>query len=110
MKKFIVATIVSIIIVFGVFEIITMPKNEEILPEENVAKVEEPVIPEDITINMTVAGDVLCHNTNFWDAYDASTDTYDFSYSFEDIKKYFDNADIAIGTLETNFAGKSVRI
>lgn len=43
----------------------------------------------------------------FWDAYDAQTDTYDFSYTFEDIKKYFDNSDIAIGTLETNFAGKS---
>lgn len=108
MKKFIVATIVSIFIVFGVFEIITMPNKEEILPEENVAKVEEPVIPDDITIHMTVAGDVLCHNTNFWDAYDAQTGTYDFSYSFENIKKYFDNADIAIGTLETNFAGKSV--
>ncbi len=25
----------------------------------------EEVIPEDITINMTVAGDILCHNTNF---------------------------------------------
>ena len=56
---------------------------------------------------MTVAGDVLCHNTNFFDAYNASTDSYDFSYSFEDIKKYFDNADIAIGTLEANFAGKA---
>ncbi len=109
MKKFIVATIISIFIVFGVFEIITMPKEDSgLISEDNVAKIDEPIIPDNITIHMTVGGDVLCHNTNFWDAYDASTGTYDFSYSFEDIKKYFDNADIAIGTLETNFAGKSV--
>ena len=56
---------------------------------------------------MTVTGDVLCHNTNFWDAYDYKNDSYDFSYSFEGIKKYFDSADICVGTLESNFAGKS---
>lgn len=94
MKKFIVATIISIFIVFGVFEIITMPKEDSgLISEDNVAKIDEPIIPDNITIHMTVGGDVLCHNTNFWDAYDASTGTYDFSYSFEDIKKYFDNAD-----------------
>ena len=94
MKKFIVATIISIFIVFGVFEIITMPKEDsELISEDNVAKIDEPIIPDDITIHMTVGGDVLCHNTNFWDAYDASTGTYDFSYSFEDIKKYFDRSE-----------------
>lgn len=108
MKKFVVATIISIVIVFGVFEILTMqPEENEPDIQDDIAEKEIP-IPEDTTIHMTVAGDILCHNTNFWDAYDASTDTYDFSYSFENIKKYFDNADIAIGTLETNFAGKSV--
>ena len=76
--------------------------------ENQSEDVVEEVIPEDITINMTVAGDILCHNTNFWDAYVAELDDYDFSYSFEDIKKYFDNADVAIGVLETNFAGRDI--
>ncbi len=31
-----------------------------------------------------------------------------FLIVFEDIKKYFDNADVAIGVLETNFAGRDI--
>jgi len=115
MKKVFIIIVLTILIIFGNHFIQGMifnksnKKNENtqsdaimIIPDENKK------VPDDITINMTVAGDILCHNTNFWDAYVTSTDDYDFSYSFEDIKKYFDNADIAIGVLETNFAGKSV--
>ncbi|MBR3132761.1 MAG: CapA family protein [Clostridia bacterium] len=63
---------------------------------------------EDITFNMTVTGDVLCHNTQYFDAYIPSEDTYDFSYMFDDVKKYFDAGDICVGTMETNFAGKDI--
>ena len=58
---------------------------------------------EDITINMSVIGDIMCHNSQYIDAFSSST--YDFSYVFSDIKHYIDNADIAIGNLETTFAG-----
>lgn len=58
---------------------------------------------EDITINMSVIGDIMCHNSQYIDAFSGST--YDFSYVFSDIKHYIDNADIAIGNLETTFAG-----
>ena len=64
--------------------------------------------PKDITINMAVIGDIMCHSTNFADAYDKENDTYDFSYVFTDIKNYIKNADIAIGNLETTFAGSEV--
>lgn len=60
----------------------------------------------DTTFTMTAIGDVLCHNTQYWDAYNKDTDTYDFSYVFEDIKHYFEATDISIGNLETSFAGK----
>lgn len=60
----------------------------------------------DTTFTMTAIGDVLCHNTQYWDAYNRDTDTYDFSYVFEDIKHYFEATDISIGNLETSFAGK----
>lgn len=58
---------------------------------------------EDIAINMSVIGDIMCHNSQYIDAFNGST--YDFSYVFSDIKHYIDNADIAIGNLETTFAG-----
>lgn len=74
---------------------------------------EQPVsapieVKKDITINMAVVGDIMCHTTNFYDAYDKTTDTYDFSKVFVDIKKYIQSADIAIGNLETTFAGKDI--
>jgi len=74
---------------------------------------EQPVsapieVKKDITINMAVVGDIMCHTTNFYDAYDKTTDTYDFSKVFVDIKNYIQSADIAIGNLETTFAGKDI--
>ena len=73
--------------------------------EENQASAEETVIPPDITINMAVIGDIMCHGPNYQDAYDSSTKTYDFSHFFTQIKSYVSDADIAIGNLETTFAG-----
>lgn len=67
---------------------------------------EEIPIKEDSHIKMSVIGDIMCHNSQYKDAYNSSTDTYDFSYVFEDIKEYVSSADIAIGNLETTFAGK----
>lgn len=64
--------------------------------------------PKNITVNMTVIGDIMCHSTNFQSAYNSETDSYDFSNVFTDIKPYIENADIAVGNLETTFAGKNV--
>ena len=68
----------------------------------------KPDLPKDTTINMAVIGDIMCHTTNFQDAYNSETKTYDFSYVFSDIENYIQNADIAIGNLETTFAGEEI--
>lgn len=60
----------------------------------------------DISFTMTAIGDVMCHNTQYWDAYIKEKDEYDFSYVFNDINRYIKTSDIAIGSLETSFAGK----
>lgn len=73
-------------------------QNENENKQENVAN--------DITIKMAVIGDIMCHNSQYKDAYDSKTQTYDFSYVFTDIKEYINSADIAVGNLETTFAGK----
>ena len=57
----------------------------------------------DKKVSLTAIGDIMCHNTQYMDAY--SNGKYDFSYVFKDIKKYIEKADIAIGNLETTFAG-----
>lgn len=61
---------------------------------------------EPITFSLAAIGDVMCHNTQYMDAYNSSTDSYDFSYVFEDIQTYIQSCDISIGSLETTFAGK----
>ncbi len=53
-------------------------------------------------------GDVMCHNTQYMDAYNKTTGEYDFSYVFNDIIKYTQSPDITIGSLETSFAGSEV--
>lgn len=60
----------------------------------------------DITFTMTAIGDIMCHNTQYWDAYQKETDTYDFSYVFENVKDYIAAGDISIANIETSFAGK----
>lgn len=61
---------------------------------------------EDSYLNLSIIGDIMCHNSQYVDAYIPTQNTYDFSYVFEDIKEHIENADLAIGNLETTFAGK----
>ncbi len=61
---------------------------------------------EPVTFTLTALGDTLCHNTQYWDAYNSETKEYDFSYVYEDIKYYTKVADITVGSLETTFAGE----
>lgn len=59
-----------------------------------------------VTFTLTSLGDSLCHNTQYWDAYNSNDGTYNFSYVYEDIADYTKNSDITIGSLETTFAGE----
>lgn len=61
---------------------------------------------EDVKIKITAIGDVMCHNTQYEDAYVSATGAYDFDYVFESVKKHTRVADLTIANLETTFAGK----
>lgn len=80
---------------------------EQRISDVNAATQEKEEEKEKDTIfTMTAIGDVMCHNTQYLDAYVATDDDYDFSYVFEDIYRYTKMSDITIGSLETSFAGK----
>ncbi|MBQ2835816.1 MAG: CapA family protein [Clostridia bacterium] len=83
-----------------------LPANGEIMQEEP-EKEEPTIVVEDQHFTMSVIGDIMCHNSQYKDAYVSSNDTYDFSYVFEDIRNYISEADISVGNLETTFAGKA---
>lgn len=82
---------------------IAQNRETSIDKDENVNSKEKK---EDTNIRMAVIGDIMCHNSQYKDAYDSKKNTYDFSYVFKDVKEYINSADIAIGNLETTFAGK----
>jgi len=90
--------------IFGVKNIIKIASGSEIA---NIVQEPEVKIPDDITINITATGDIMCHSPNYKDAYNSNTKTYDFSHMFINVAKYITKADIAIGNLETTFAGEA---
>ena len=103
--------LVVLIILLSIFLLIFI-KNKNVfkkisnietnLPEQTSEKFEP------VSFSITAIGDVLCHNTQYWDAYNKSTDTYDFSYVFDDVRDYTQAGDLTIASLETTFAGKDV--
>ena len=107
-KRFLCVIIIVILtLVFLFVHDYLLPGNNTItVNNENNQNKEENIPKEDIHINMSVIGDIMCHNSQYKDAYDSDTGIYDFSYVFTDVKQYVESADIAIGNLETTFAGK----
>lgn len=79
----------------------SISKKSKASTSESSEVKEEPETFDKLEIVAT--GDIMCHNTQFNDAYKGGT--YDFHYWFEDIKPYIEEADIAIGNLETTFPG-----
>ena len=86
----------------------TYQKNDK-LADGKTLKIDsvqnEVELPDDVTINLAVIGDIMCHNTQYIDAYDNGI--YNFSYVFDDIREELLQADFTVGNLETTFAGAS---
>ena len=55
----------------------------------------------DSIIKMSAVGDILCSEAMLQDAYNETSKTYDFSYMFNNVSGFIDNADIIMGTMET---------
>lgn len=81
--------------------------SDQINNTENTNSKSNTPIKKSATINMAFTGDIMCHNTIYKDAFDSSNNSYDFSYIFDDVKYNIQTADIAVGNLETTFAGSS---
>lgn len=101
--KYLLLILIVLCVVAAVLFLFNTPNVEQKDSSETsmASTVEEK---KDISFTLTALGDVLCHNTQYWDAYDRSTDTYDFSYVFENVKEYTSAADVTIANLETSFA------
>ena len=115
----IIALLILVFLVFAVFKLITrnltgntksaknsnQNSSQNIIKNENTVSNDKELPSNDITFTLATTGDIMCHNTNFLDAYNSSTKSYDFSYYFTDIKQYIEEADITVGNLETTLSG-----
>ena len=72
-----------------------------------IENMEKNKVKKSSTINMAFTGDIICGNSIYNDAYNSYSNTYDFSYLFDNIKFNIQTADIAIGSLETDFSNSN---
>lgn len=105
-KKFIRFVVLIAIIILILFKLPSFLKAPSDL-SSNHKETNAPIKNETTTIHMSVIGDIMSHSGNFKNAYNSSSKDYDFSNTFKNITKYIQNADIAVGNLETTFSGKS---
>ena len=73
-------------------------------PAPTVTPTPEPT-PTEIEATLAVAGDAMSHMPVTDDAYDAGTDSYDYSHMFQFAAPYLLEADYAVANLETTLAG-----
>ena len=59
---------------------------------------------EDTSFVLSGLGDILCSKSQSNDAFNKDSNSYDFSYVFENVKYYTQTSDLTIGNLETTFA------
>jgi len=57
------------------------------------------------SLSFSVVGDIMNHELQIQTAYNKEYDAWDYKFSFEFVKPYIENADIAIGNLETTLPG-----
>lgn len=111
-KKVFITILLFLILIFIICSMNNKSNNNSVentlATSADNSKEPEKEIPKDTTITMSVIGDIMCHDRQYKDAYNPSTEEYDFSYVFSDVEYYLQTADISVGNLETTFAGKEV--
>ncbi|HAE91763.1 MAG TPA: capsule biosynthesis protein CapA [Tissierella sp.] len=81
--------------------------DKEIREEDNetIEVFREPKIS---SINILAVGDIMFHSPQYKAAFNKETKSYDFTPTFRHIKKYVEEADLALGNFETVTAGAEV--
>lgn len=104
-KKFIRFIIILVIALFVLIKLPSLIGKQKKEVSNKSKETSTEITKEPTTIHMAVIGDIMSHSTNFKNAYSSASKDYDFSNVFKNIKSKISDADIAIGNLETSFAG-----
>lgn len=107
MKRVNSKSIYCISILLSLFSCI---RKESDIPSYNAENCDTIIKTEDSIINyatIVAVGDIMVHRWQMQRALNVTDSTFDFSHSFQYIKPILDDADFAVGNLETTFAGKN---
>ncbi|MBK5246268.1 MAG: CapA family protein [Peptostreptococcaceae bacterium] len=108
-KKVIVPVIIGLLVV-GALMVIPLLFNGSNHPgnELNSGLEQEEEKPAEKPVNLEIVcvGDIMVHEPQLASQYNAETGTYDYNNNFKYVKKYIDQADLAIGNFEGTFGGK----
>ena len=63
-------------------------------------------LPEDETLTLIFAGDIMGHSPQYKAAYNSKKNSYNYNICFSQVKKYIESADWAFANLEVPIAGK----
>ncbi len=118
MKKFLLLLIIISLILGGAYlkfndflgyEVVTGISGEENI--EEIDDISEPEVPEEPplkTISILGVGDIMFHMPQIFSA-KLDDGTYDFNPPFQYVRKYIEEADIALANFETVTAGNDIQ-
>jgi len=103
MKKYYII-LAGLIIAVGLWIILPPLFHEE---KQEAEPPKPPVVEQEeaVSLSISAVGDVMVHKPQIPAQYDSATETYNFDNNFEYVKKYIEEADLALCNLETTFAG-----
>ena len=105
--KIILIPIILIFIIYFIF-ILLKPKEEIKEKDEPINIIEEE--PKDKRLSLIAVGDVLIHESVYLDAYNPTTNSYDFSHMFKEIEPIVNKYDLKFCNQESTIGGNYLGI
>lgn len=79
----------------------SVPEEPDVVPVEDADT--DPEKP--VSLSIVCVGDIMVHKPQIECQYDKASGTYNYDNNFEYVKKYIEEADLALCNVETTFAG-----
>ncbi|MDD3874804.1 MAG: CapA family protein [Methanosarcina sp.] len=99
-------TLISVAFLAGVLYFVYSSGNEGSTGSNtNPVEVHNPKTQETIDLSIVCVGDIMVHKPQIVSQYDKKSETYNYDNNFQYVKGYIEEADLALGNVETTFGG-----
>ncbi|MDD2216354.1 MAG: CapA family protein [Eubacteriales bacterium] len=99
-------TLIAVAFLAGVLYFVYSSGNEGSTGSNtNPVEVHNPKTQETIDLSIVCVGDIMVHKPQIVSQYDKKSETYNYDNNFQYVKGYIEEADLALGNVETTFGG-----